>query len=130
MRSCAHKVPTVYTLWSKNDKVHKVEKVTKNKLTNYIQTTCTSSYHDENTSKVSKRLVQNCKRSCAHKTPRVNVDGQTDGRMNKRTETCRPKSPMLKQVRQKLYFIFFFIWVLQPVKIISLILSRVNRKVG
>ena len=33
MRSCAHKVPTIYTLsWnlrSVNDKVHKVEKVTK-----------------------------------------------------------------------------------------------------
>ena len=34
-----------------------------------------SSYHDENTCKVSNRSVQNCKRSCAHKTPRVNVDG-------------------------------------------------------
>ena len=45
---------------------------------NYIQTTCTSSYHDENTCNVSKKLVQNCKRSCAHKTPRVNVDGRTD----------------------------------------------------
>ena len=35
----------------------------------------------------------------------VNVDGRTDGwtdrRTNKRTETCTPKSPMLKQVRQK-----------------------------
>ena len=32
---CAHKVhvPTVYTLRSKNDQVHKVEKVTKNNLT-------------------------------------------------------------------------------------------------
>ena len=37
-------------------------------------------------------------RSCAHKTPRVNVDGKTDAG---RTETCTPKSPMLKQVRQK-----------------------------
>ena len=33
MRSCANKVPTVYTMWLKNDKVHKVEKVTKNNLT-------------------------------------------------------------------------------------------------
>ena len=33
MRSCAHKVPTVYTLRSKNDYVHKAEKVTKNNLT-------------------------------------------------------------------------------------------------
>ena len=39
----------------------------------------------------------------------VNVDGQTDGwtdgwidgRTNKWTETCMPKSPMLKQVPQK-----------------------------
>ena len=54
----------------------------KKKSHNYIQTTCTSSYHDENTCKVSKRLVQNCKRSCAHKTPRVNVDGWTDERTN------------------------------------------------
>ena len=33
MRSCAHKVPTVttlsYNLWSENEKVRKVEKVTK-----------------------------------------------------------------------------------------------------
>ena len=38
----------------------------------------------------------------------VNVDGRTDRRtdrwMNKRTETCTPKSPMLKQVRQKVVF--------------------------
>ena len=32
---------------------------------NYVQSTCTSSYHEENTCKVSKQLVQNCKRSCA-----------------------------------------------------------------
>ena len=63
---------------------------------------CTSSYHEENTCKVSKRSVQNCKRSCAHKTPRVNVDGWT----NRRTETCTPKSPMLKQVRQKKEYLF------------------------
>ena len=25
---------------------------------------------------------KNCKRSCAHKTPRVNVDGKTNGRMD------------------------------------------------
>ena len=30
---------------------------------NYIQTTCTSSYHEENICKVSKQSVQNCKRS-------------------------------------------------------------------
>ena len=34
---------------------------------NYTQTTCTSSYHEKSTHKVSKWLVQNCKRSCAHK---------------------------------------------------------------
>ena len=31
------------------------------------QIICTSSYHEENTFNVSKRSVQNCKRSCAHK---------------------------------------------------------------
>ena len=52
-----------------------------------MQTTCTSSYHDENTSKVSKGLVQNCKRSCAHKTPRVNVDGwQMNGRTDEQMD--------------------------------------------
>ena len=34
---------------------------------NYTQTTCTSSYHEENTCKVSKQSMLNCKRSCAHK---------------------------------------------------------------
>ena len=43
-------------------------KSNKKKPNNYIQTTCTSSYHDKNTCKVSKWSVQNCKRSCAHKT--------------------------------------------------------------
>ena len=85
-----------------------MEKVTK-KSNNNSQSTCTSSYHDENTCKISRRSVQNCKRRCAHKTPKVNVNGRTNGRMNgrtgrmtdKRTETCKPKSPMLKQVRRK-----------------------------
>ena len=52
---------------------------------NYIQTTCTSSYHEENTCKVWKWSVQNCKRSCAHKIPRVNVDGKTNGWTDGRT---------------------------------------------
>ena len=39
----------------------------KNWSNNYVQSTCTPSYHEENTCKVSKQLVQNCKRSCAHK---------------------------------------------------------------
>ena len=42
---------------------------------NYTQTICTSSFHEENTRKVSKRSIQNCKRSCAHKTPWINVNG-------------------------------------------------------
>ena len=49
-------------------------------------TTRISSYHDENTCKVSKWSVQNCKRNCAHKTPRVNVDGWTNGRTDGRTD--------------------------------------------
>ena len=52
----------------------------KKKSNNYIQTTCTSSYHVENVRKISKWSVQNCRRSCAHKTSRVNVDGKTNGR--------------------------------------------------
>ena len=39
----------------------------KNWSNNYVQSTCTSSYHEENTCKVWKQFVQNCKRSCAHK---------------------------------------------------------------
>ena len=39
----------------------------KNWSNNYVQSTCTSSYHEENTCKVWKQLVQNCKRICAHK---------------------------------------------------------------
>ena len=35
----------------------------KKQSNNYIRTTCTSSYHEENICKVSKRSVQNCKRS-------------------------------------------------------------------
>ena len=42
----------------------------------------------ENTNKVSKRSVQNCKRSCAHNTPRVNVDGRTNGRTDGRKHAC------------------------------------------
>ena len=38
----------------------------KNWSNNYVQSTCTVSYHEENTCKVSKQLVQNCKRSCVH----------------------------------------------------------------
>ena len=57
----------------------------KNWSNNYVQSTCTSSYHEENTCKVSKQWVQNCKRSCAHKIPILNVDGWTDGRTNGRT---------------------------------------------
>ena len=52
---------------------------------NYVQSICTSSYHEENTCKVSKQWVQNCKRSCAHKIPMLNVDGWTDGRQDERT---------------------------------------------
>ena len=85
-RSCPHKrYPlSIYGGW-KMTKFTMWKKWQKKKSDNYIQTTCTSSYHDENTGKVSKQSVQNCKRSCAHKTPRVNVDRKTNGRMNGRT---------------------------------------------
>ena len=67
-RSCTHKryplsiywgwKMTKFTMWKKNNKKCS---------NNYIQTTCTSSYHEKNICKVSKWSVQNCKRSCAHK---------------------------------------------------------------
>ena len=34
--------------------------------------------------KLQKKWVQNCKRSCAHKIPMLNVDGWTDGQ----TDEC------------------------------------------
>ena len=70
----------------------------KNWSNNYVQSTCTSSYHEENTCKVSKQWVQNCKRSCAHKIPMLNVDGWTDGRTY---ENLHAYVFLLKQVRQK-----------------------------
>ena len=53
--------------------------------------------------KFKKRSVQKYMRSCA-----VTVDGQTNERTDGWTETCMPKSPMLKQVRQK--------WHMHPAK--------------
>ena len=61
-------------------------KSNKKRTNNYIQITCTSSYHEENTCNVSKWSVQNCKRSCSHKTARVNVDRCTNGQMNGQTD--------------------------------------------
>ena len=65
----------------KNDKFHEVEKVTKNNLT-FFANHMHIPYHEENACTVSKRSVQNCKRSCAHKVARVHitVDGRTSGR--------------------------------------------------
>ena len=37
----------------------------------YTKTTCTSSFHAENSCNVAKQSVENCKRSCAHKVPTV-----------------------------------------------------------
>ena len=37
----------------------------------YTKTTCISSFHSENICKVSKQLMENCKRSCVHKVPTV-----------------------------------------------------------
>ena len=76
-----------------------MEKVIKNNLT-IISKPHAHPHTMKKTCKVSKRSVKNCKRSCAHKTPMVNVDGRTDERTDGQTETCTPKSPMLKQVRQ------------------------------
>ena len=85
MRSCAHKVPTVYTLRLKNDQVHKAEKVIKNNLT-IISKPHAHAHTMKKTSAVSKRLVKNFKRSCAHKTPMVNVDGGTDRWTDEQTD--------------------------------------------
>ena len=79
---------TKFTLWKKWQKWSN----------NYIQTTCTSLYHEENTCKVSKQPVQNCKRSCAHKIPRVNVDERADGNLRQSSPatagaTIRPVWP-------------------------------------
>ena len=57
---------------------------------NYIQPTCTTLYHKENTCKVLKWLELNCRRSCTHKTPRVNVDGWTNGRKEEQTNWRKP----------------------------------------
>ena len=38
----------------------------KNWSNKYVQSTCASLYHEKNTCKVSKQLVKNCKRKCAH----------------------------------------------------------------
>ena len=65
-RSCAHnKHPlSIYSGWKMTK--FTMSKKWQNWSNNYVQSTCTSSYHEENTCKVSKQLVQNCKRSCAH----------------------------------------------------------------
>ena len=47
-----------------NDREKKISK-------DYTKTTCTSSFHAENICKVSKQLMQNCKRCCTHKVPTV-----------------------------------------------------------
>ena len=78
----------------------------KNWPNNYVQSTCTSSYHEENTCKVSKQWVQNCKRSCAHKIPMLNVDGWMDGRTYERTNIRTDGNLhayvfLLKQMQQK-----------------------------
>ena len=53
MRSCAHKVPTVYILRMEKDLSSQCGKSDKEWSNSYIQTTCISSYHGENTCKVS-----------------------------------------------------------------------------
>ena len=93
-RSCAHnKYPlSIYSGW-KMTKFTMPKKWQKLIQILYVQSTCTSSYHEEeNTCKVSKQLVQNCKRSCAHKIPMLNVDGWTYEHMNVRklARLCLP----------------------------------------
>ena len=91
--------------WRKSDK---------NWSNNYVQSTCTSSYHEENTCKVSKQWVQNCQRSCAHKIPMLNVDGWTDGRTD---GNLHAYVFLLKQVRQKVGG--GFLWLSQKKKVVT-----------
>ena len=62
-RSCAHKVPTFYTLWKhfipKKKAAHKAEKVQKKSNHMHIFIPCW------------KQSVENCKRSCVHKVPSI-----------------------------------------------------------
>ena len=61
----------------------------KNWSNNYVQSTSISSYHEENTCKVSKQLVQNCKRSCAHnKYPLSTVQPSTCFYQSRRVVAC------------------------------------------
>ena len=88
-----------------------MEKVTKNDLAIISKPHAPQAHPHtmKKTCKISKGSAQNCKRSCAHKTPQVNIDRQTDGQR----ETCTPKSSVLKQCDKKghnshFFFFFFF----------------------
>ena len=56
-----------------------MEKVTNNNLTIISKPHAHLHTMAKTHAKFKKSSVQNCKRSCAHKTPRVNVDGKTNG---------------------------------------------------
>ena len=60
------------------------------KIIYYIQTTCTSSYHEENTCKVSKRSVQNCKELCSQDTHGIcwRTNKSTDEHTNDQKLAC------------------------------------------
>ena len=61
--------PLVHMILCRQESVQNVEKVTKNDLT-----IISKPHAHPHTCKISKQSVQNCKRSCSHKTPTVNVD--------------------------------------------------------
>ena len=87
----------------KNDYIHNVEKMTKKNLTIISKSHAHLHTMKKTQAKFQNWSVKNCKRSCAHKTPSVNVDGKTDGRTKGKANGRKfaRLSPMLKQVRQK-----------------------------
>ena len=70
-----------HCLYTEVDKVHKVEKVKENNLTIISK----SHAHPHTMMKTLAKFKKDWyKRSCAHKTPRINVDGRMNGRTNGR----------------------------------------------
>ena len=66
MKSCNHKVPTVYIhLRSENDKVQKVKKSDKQYGKDYMKSTCTSSDYGENVQKGKKISIKLYEELCS-----------------------------------------------------------------
>ena len=76
VRSCAHKRYQLFIYKRVKNDCSQCGKSDKKWSNNYIQTTCITSYYEENICKVSKWSVQNCKRSCAHKRYPLYIEGE------------------------------------------------------